>query len=231
VANCSYCSAPLPDNGIKCAYCGSINDIDLAEINYHTTEEIESARTCPRCSVPMRTIDLQLNGKFLIERCEQCLGLFFDPNELDALLEAKVTNVFSVNRALLDNISNSRRSSDYGVSYVKCPVCSNMMNRVNFGAKSGVIVDSCKDHGVWLDGGELRQLFEWTKAGGRILDREKREQLRLDEAKEKERLDRQRQSVLTESGYNNNDSSGSSWGAGDLDLVDVVCGALKSLLR
>ena len=29
------------------------------------------------------------------------------------------------------------------------------------------MVDQCK-HGIWLDGGALRKLLEWRKAGGRL---------------------------------------------------------------
>lgn len=43
------------------------------------------------------------------------------------------------------------------------------MNRINFGYRSGVIVDSCKSHGVWLDNGEITHLMEWRKAGGQLL--------------------------------------------------------------
>lgn len=30
-------------------------------------------------------------------------------------------------------------------------------------------MDRCRHHGVWLDGGELRRLLEWKKAGGQLL--------------------------------------------------------------
>ncbi len=43
------------------------------------------------------------------------------------------------------------------------------MTRINFGTKSGVIIDQCSAHGVWLDGGELRRLLTWRKAGGELL--------------------------------------------------------------
>tara|TARA_B100001093_G_scaffold125141_1_gene117724 strand:+ start:391 stop:567 length:177 start_codon:yes stop_codon:yes gene_type:complete len=33
------------------------------------------------------------------------------------------------------------------------------------GKRSGVIVDSCREHGIWLDAGELRQMIEWSRAG------------------------------------------------------------------
>lgn len=64
----------------KCEYCGSRNDVDLKGVHHYTTHEPESARRCPRCGVQLKTIDLKLDGRFLIERCDDCLGLFFDPD-------------------------------------------------------------------------------------------------------------------------------------------------------
>jgi hypothetical protein len=42
------------------------------------------------------------------------------------------------------------------------------MNRVNYGQASGVIADQCRDHGVYLDAGELRRILSWVRAGGRV---------------------------------------------------------------
>lgn len=174
--NCNNCSAPLPVNSVTCDYCGSRNNVDLTAVHYNTTHESDTARSCPVCSIPLKTIDLGVNGKFFIERCEECLGLFFDPGELEALLEHSVTNVFEINRSRLATFSLSPPANGRVATYVKCPVCATMMNRINFGTRSGVVLDRCKEHGVWLDAGELRQLYEWTKAGGRLLDKERQEQ-------------------------------------------------------
>lgn len=223
MANCSNCSASLPANSITCDYCGSRNDTDLKGVHRYTTHEIESARTCPRCTIPLRTIDLHLNGKFLIERCDECLGLFFDPGELEVLLQATVTNVFTINRKQLDNINVARRSTDYGVSYVKCPACFTVMNRVNFGARSGVIVDRCPDHGVWLDGGELRHLFEWMKAGGSLLEKERREQQQKEAERALARENRRRVEQPAASGnYPDYSRDGGLTGQQDPDLFQLL---------
>jgi Zn-finger nucleic acid-binding protein len=227
VANCSNCSAPLPSNSIICDYCKTRNDTDLKGVHHYTTHEIESARTCPRCNINLRTIDLKVNGKFLIERCDQCLGLFFDPAELEALLEATVTNVFDINRSRLDDINNRMSPSNYSVSYIKCPVCSQIMNRVNFGTKSGVIVDRCRDHGVWLDGGELRHLFEWMKAGGKLLGQEREEQLRKESEREKEREQRKTQAEWTTSDTSGFDLYGTTLKNSDPDLFQLVIKAVR----
>ena len=230
MANCSNCSAPLPPDTIRCEYCGSRNDVDLTGIHYNTTHELEAPRSCPRCTIALKTIDLELGGTFLIERCDECLGLFFDPGELEALLEASVSNVFGVNQRQLDSINN-RRAGDYGVSYVKCPVCSQIMNRVNFGARSGVIVDRCRDHGVWLDGGELRHLMEWMKAGGKLLDQQRREQREQEAAA---RLTKGKEQPLP--GVMHHDAGdfeayGSILKRQDPDLFDMVRSAIGFFLR
>ncbi len=222
MANCSNCSAPLPPNSIVCEYCGSRNDIDLKGVHYHTTHVSESERICPRCGIRLETIDLKLDGRFLIERCVQCLGLFFDPNELETLLQATVSNVFTINRSQLDSINATMRANDYGVTYIKCPVCAKLMNRVNFGAKSGVIVDRCKEHGVWLDGGELRHLFEWMKAGGKLLDQEQ-EQLKKVEAEQQQA---RRYKSTDSTGYSFDEYSGTLRDE-DPDLFEMVLSAIR----
>lgn len=234
MANCANCSAPLPDGSIRCDYCGSRNDIDLKGVHYYTTHELESKRTCPRCGIGLRTIDLKVNGTFLIERCDECLGLFFDPNELEAVLEATVTNVFAIDRSRLDSI-NSTKSGDYGITYIKCPVCRNFMNRVNFGTKSGVIVDRCKEHGVWLDGGELRHLCEWMKAGGKLLQQERQEQLRQIEEREQEREKRRISAQPPPGGVYGDDSSFDLFGGplrhSDPDLFEIVTSAIRFFMK
>ncbi len=229
MARCANCNAPLPDGSQLCAYCGDRNDIDLKGIHYFTTHAVDSPRTCPRCDTRLKSIDLKLNGTFLIERCDQCLGLFFDPGELEALLEATVSNVFLIDRIGLDGINLRRQPDQYPVSYIKCPVCSNLMNRVNFGARSGVIIDRCKAHGVWLDGGELRHLMEWMKMGGQLLNQERQEQARLEELK---RESEQRQKLA---GYSSEPSPFDSFGEplrrSDPDLFDIVFKAVKYFVR
>lgn len=235
MANCTNCSAPLPDGSIHCDYCGSRNDLDLKDVHYYTTHELESERICPRCNVKLKTIDLNVNGRFLIERCDECLGLFFDPNELETLLEATVANVFTIERNRLNSINSSVRTGDYGVTYIKCPVCRQIMNRVNFGTKSGVIVDRCKEHGVWLDGGELRHLFEWMKAGGKLLQQERQEQQRQMEEREQEREKRRTEAQPAPGRLYGDESSFDLFGGtlkkADPDLFELVAKAVRFFMK
>ncbi|MDX8410240.1 MAG: zf-TFIIB domain-containing protein [Mariprofundales bacterium] len=168
---CSSCGAPLPEGKIHCTYCGTANAIDLQGIHEFTVTKPESERNCPVCRLALQTIDLDTTNHFYIERCSHCFGLFFDPNELPALLARTVQGIGSINYKRLQEIADHR--ADSGIkraAYVHCPVCDRMMTRRNFGRRSGVVVDRCVDHGVWLDGGELQQLMQWRKAGGALLD-------------------------------------------------------------
>jgi len=119
----------------------------------------------------MESVDLGIDGGFFIERCNRCLGIFFDPGELEHVLEISTKPVEEVDRERLDTmIAEEYREIPEEVRYVKCPVCGELMNRRIYGAKSGVIVDTCRHHGIWLDGGELAQLVKWINAGGKIID-------------------------------------------------------------
>jgi len=52
------------------------------------------------------------------------------------------------------------------VAYRKCPICGDLMQRKNFGKRSGVIVDWCGEHGVWLDADELESIATFISRGG-----------------------------------------------------------------
>ena len=169
MARCRYCSAPLRANNQHCDYCGVRNDVDLhGRLSFHLVKP-QSDRHCPDCEKPLQTIDLKIGGRFYIERCEACFGLFFDPGEIEDVLEHGVSNDNLVNRELIENVSKDRYQAGREVRYRKCPVCLSFMSRRNFGHRSGVVVDRCSQHGVWLDRGELIHLLEWKKAGGQIL--------------------------------------------------------------
>ncbi len=231
MASCISCSAPLPAPSNVCTYCGRRNDVDLHGIHKYTVVKPDTERPCPRCNIPLHTINLKSDGRFFIERCDQCMGLFFDPGELEALLTESVTNVFEIDRKRLNEINKELYQRDVGQGdgnpafYVKCPVCQGFMQRKNFGARSGVIADRCLQHGVWLDGGELKRLMEWKKAGGQLLH-EKMAQDKAAEVVKKGRSDHLSGRV-NEAGPVQR--SGDIWGAEGDDLVSTVFRLMEKL--
>ena len=226
MARCKSCSAPLPANSNRCVYCSIRNDVDLHGRLDFSVHSQQSARLCPHCDDPLQTIDLKLNGAFNIERCVSCFGLFFDPGEIETLLESTVSGVFDINFKHLTNINKDRYQNNHTVKYVKCPECREMMRRVNFGHRSGVIIDRCRQHGVWLDSGEITHLMEWKKAGGQILNqkRNKREQrIKVKHSRPSNNID-----SGNDQGFRNYDRYGSH---ADEDLVDVVSNVIFKLFN
>lgn len=126
------------------------------------------ALPCPECSNQMEVIEVATSPPMKIERCGGCFGMFFNPGELEAVLQQQSESVGRFDVLMLEQIS-----SDYGhnheVRYKKCPVCAERMVHLNFGNRSGVILDYCGNHGLWLEGGELRRLAEWWRAGGKLI--------------------------------------------------------------
>ena len=80
-----------------------------------------------------------LDGGFFIERCDRCLGLFFDPGELEHVLKVSAQDVHEVDRQRLNvMIAEEYNDSPKPVKYIKCPACGTLMNRRIFGATSGL---------------------------------------------------------------------------------------------
>ncbi len=180
MASCKNCSAPLPANINCCHYCGVRNDVDLHGKHEYSITAQHSDRICPQCDTELQTIRLDLKEPFYIERCKSCYGLFFDPGEIETLLESSVSNVFDINVEHIDNINNDRYQKSKKIKYVECPVCRILMNRVNYKHRSGVVIDQCSKHGIWLDNGEITHLMEWKKAGGDLLAaKKKKEQISI----------------------------------------------------
>ena len=184
---CTNCGAPLPPKSNICSFCNTLNDTDLRAIHREAKSGPQTDRICPRCDVQLHSVDLQVCDGLVIERCQKCLGIFFDPGEVGALLDTSVSHVYEVDFVRLKTIVEQEGSTDFRqVTYVSCPVCRKLMNRSNNGSRSGVIVDECREHGIWLDGGELGRLLKWTKAGGQILTA--RRQLEEERAKSRKEL-------------------------------------------
>ncbi|NOQ64381.1 MAG: hypothetical protein GQ582_07700 [Methyloprofundus sp.] len=220
MARCQSCSAPLLANTNRCQYCNVRNDVDLhAKRNFTVTNTQQlSDRICPHCDKQLQTVELELADTIFIERCDQCFGLFFDLGEIEALLDHAVSNVGGINGAHIDNINRDRYDTTRGIRYIKCPVCQAFMRRMNFAKKSGVIVDSCRHHGFWLDSGEITHLMEWKKAGGQLLH---------EQQPVKERIKQKREKI--------SQSSEGLWGSllrdkkKDTDVLDVLSYITKKL--
>jgi Zn-finger nucleic acid-binding protein len=164
----------------------------------------DAAFSCPECTAPLRVLELATQPVLRIERCAGGHGLFFNPGELEAILEAP-TPFLPGNESEASGRCSEDADTGRDVMYRPCPVCRERMGRLNFGRRSGVVLDRCPLHGVWVTGRQLGQLADWWRAGGRIgyLDPEVERARRLEALRSQ--VSRSRISQVT----------GSSWTASD----------------
>lgn len=223
--NCSNCGAPLPPTSNICQHCNTLNDTDLRAIDRRASDSETSQRICPRCSDNLVTMNIGGQQTLSIDRCPQCLGIFFDRGELETVMDDSVTRVYEIDHQRLHELSeNERQVSDFdkSVRYVRCPACQTMMNRHVFGTRSGVIVDRCRAHGVWLDAGELGQLLRWMKAGGQLYH----EKRKADEQRAAEVARRVKSNIRLDQATR---SGGYRWTGTDVNSLDGT--ALTGVMR
>ena len=226
---CGYCATPLATarcprcfallfRGVKhCAACGASADAPA----HVATEEGQSERQCPRCSATgPAPLDAQLVAETLLDQCPDCGGLWVDETAFERLTRKAETTTTA---GALGTLPRPHRKTDSRVSkvtYLRCPDCESLMNRRNYGKRSGVIVDVCSAHGIWFDDEELTRVLEFVRSGGL---QETRRQEAADLREERRRLESLRATDRTLGG--SRIGSGAFFGEGrmgEADLLDVV---------
>jgi Zn-finger nucleic acid-binding protein len=209
---CSACGAPREQGSTTCRYCGAdftVHERDLHTICPQCLARVsDRARYCHHCAAPLipeslagetthylcpacgqnHPLDsrsLEAAGISVLE-CPRCAGLWLGADTFDTLLKRVRTT------ALPDGWHAERESasllppsiaSQSGPSYRPCPLCTRLMHRQNFGRKSGIIIDSCKTHGLWFDAHELAGILRWVQHGGELAT----QRLAEEEAREAEK--------------------------------------------
>lgn len=164
-----------------CGHCGSI----AAPVEIALDDETGS---CPRCSKRLEKMQI---GDTSFLGCAKCDGLWIAPATFEEICSD------AEKRSAVLGFFESREKRPHTltkVNYVPCPTCRQLMNRSNFARSSGVIVDICKQHGVWFDADELPAIVAFIQKGGMELARQ-REKDQLDEARLKLRSDQFQQTL------------------------------------
>lgn len=105
---------------------------------------------CPKCNDDLKEIKI---SKVLIDRCDNCKGLWFDDKELSAILKDFKFHEGENNR---ENIFQNDITAKN-----KCPKCNIPLKIVNSLSISELEIDICsKCSGIWLDYGELNTIKE-----------------------------------------------------------------------
>lgn len=125
-------------------------------------KRLERILLCPRCMVELK---VAFHEDIEVDTCLECSGIWVDIIEEKMLLKMlpEVFTIEELHRLRKYYQSFSRIDP---VRYIPCPLCKKLMQRKNWGAHSGVIVDTCYEHGTWYDAGELEKIREFIMRGG-----------------------------------------------------------------
>ncbi len=135
---------------------------------------------CPRCGAGLGGEEL---AGVRLDRCIRCDGVFVTAERLTEVIE---------HASLLDELravmpSRPRPGLPPGSMYVKCPVCATLMNRRQYADGARVVIDVCRQHGVWFEAGELVKVLDFVARGG-LAQARAREAARRSEADHRARV-------------------------------------------
>lgn len=152
---CPHCYARHLADARFCMECG-------VEIAPQVTEAALEGAQCPRCRGSLRA---RAVGSASFVECASCAGLWLAQADLESICETADKQEL-VSRALAETVPTRPVAPGVGPVYVPCPTCKSLMIRRNFGGSSGVLIDHCKGHGVWLDHRELEAILAFVRRGG-----------------------------------------------------------------
>jgi len=152
---CARCMAYLEREACFCSYCGANA---LVASNIPESSNVN----CPRDGKPLLGVPI---GDFNGLECHSCQGLWISARDFDAIVKHSAEK----SKPHEKGAGKSRQAPfSANVQYIKCPECKESMERKNFAGVSGIIVDICRKHGVWLDKFELYALADFVREGGLI---------------------------------------------------------------
>jgi Zn-finger nucleic acid-binding protein len=107
-----------------------------------------------------------------LRECPRCEGIWADADVLHRICEDqdKQSAVLGMAGPVVKPESQDVEPAS-AIHYIPCPVCGDLMNRVNFAHCSHVIVNVCGRHGTWFDRDELRRIVEFIRSGGLMEER------------------------------------------------------------
>lgn len=175
---CPRCLSRVFHGHKHCPECGT-------ELGLAAVEESAREHPCPRCETVLRA---RLVGDIVIDECATCLGLFLDQVAIKRVITDREQARAEALLGALPKPEFSNIVKPGQRMYLKCPTCRTVMNRKQFAAGAGVIVDVCKAHGTYFDVGELPAIIEFVREGGL----EKAAKAELDRQRDHLRVERER---------------------------------------
>ncbi len=128
---------------------------------------------CPRCKGECHQTWYE---GVSIDVCQKCEGSWLDEGELAAIKLAREKTFTGAEIAAIRGVTEKVVvGKEQLAAELACPKCDKQMERYNYAGTSGVVLDRCPMHGIWLDKGELEAVQilveEWEKKAGEDKDR------------------------------------------------------------
>lgn len=199
--NCPNCGAAVADRSVNCSHCRSRLKTMSCSSCFGTIFEgsrfcplcgekavaaglldEDDPGDCPRCGVHL---DILRIGEVALAGCRRCEGIWADIDTFETVCADREKQSAVLKR--FKEIHVTPRAEK--VRYMPCPSCGVLMNRNNFAKVSGVIIDTCREHGVWFDAEELPRIVEFIRQGGMEYSRQK-EMARIEAEREKLRTEK-----------------------------------------
>jgi Zn-finger nucleic acid-binding protein len=96
--------------------------------------------------------------------CERCAGLWIDADALTQLLADRMRMDGLALHPVAAPGEAAAPPVDAGIA---CLRCAARCTRHTYGAATKLVVDTCREHGMWLDGGELAGIIRHERSPGR----------------------------------------------------------------
>lgn len=197
---CRACFGTIFQGSNFCPLCGE------KAFESQTIDE-KNLGNCPRCKIKLKLLQIE---DLAICECEKCEGIWLNVETFEEICSNHEKQAAVLKK--FDEIFTHKKPLQ--VQYVPCPECKNLMNRSNFARVSGIVIDSCKQHGIWFDAEELPRIIEFIRKGGLDHARTK-EKLQIQSEKEQLRFEKFKQSVE----QHRHSNTETRWNSGNSTIV------------
>lgn len=120
-----------------------------------------SSLTCPRCSAQL--VELTIEGQDALA-CPVHHGIWIALERLDAIASNDVDGRSPEDEERAWAGSDHDPDALFTEKFRACPACSNTLRKDIWKYGSGVVIDTCEEHGAWVDAGELERMEAWAEA-------------------------------------------------------------------
>ena len=216
---CPSCLTRISDRAKFCHSCGDELSVEMA------VGEITEMQ-CPSCEGDHRLTSRKLGSELVaVMECQTCAGLWLARDALSRLAKDVQERTAAAPKPLTKSLAGPlirQEAADRNRnrwSYRPCIVCEKLMHRTQYDRGSGVIIDVCKDHGVWFDAHELAEILAWIRARG--------PEQAAERAREQEKADELNKRITRSA----SSSSSGPWSGVDSDNMWAAGSAVQILTR